>query len=204
MSPYRLFTGMQVNYEKSLQLAFGDYVEVYDGTNNTSRSRTILCIALHPCNNSTGSWNFLNLTTGNKVRRSNWKKMVTTQAIIDKLNSMTLINPAEEVLEAEGRQSTFQQTPRTVTMPIETEALTPITALAEEQPASTTELIEEATNAEQASSLRRSARIAGGISQPERYLLMTKIQKATQELQNNREKVKNAAIQKEILQFLRN
>jgi hypothetical protein len=203
MSPYRLFTGTQVNYKKSLQLAFGDYAEVYDGTDNTSRSRTLPCIALHPCNNSTGSWDFLNLTTGNKVRRSNWKKMVTTQAIIDKLNSMTLISPVEEVLEAGGRQPTTQQIPSAETMPMETETLTPATTLAEEQPVSTaetTELSEEATNTEQASSLRRSARIAGGVSQPERYLLMTRIQKATQELQINKEKAKVAAIQKEMLQ----
>jgi hypothetical protein len=202
MSPYRLFTGTQVNYKKSLQLAFGDYAEVYDGTDNTSRSRTIPCIALHPCNNSTGSWDFLNLTTGNKVRRSIWRKMVTTQAVIDKLNSMTLINSTEETPEAESRQSTIQQLPSVETPPTETSETTSV-ALVEEQPvntAETTGMIAEATNTEQQAGLRRSARIAGGISQPERYLLMTKIQKATQELQINKEKAKSAAIQKEILQ----
>ncbi len=36
MSPYRMFTGTRVNYKKSLALAFGDYVEVFDGSDNTS------------------------------------------------------------------------------------------------------------------------------------------------------------------------
>lgn len=97
MSPYMLFKGKRVNYKKSLALAFGDYAEVFDGSNNTSRSQSMPCVALHPCKNSTGSWEFLNLTTGNRIRRSNWKKMVTTKAIIDKLNSMTSVSIPEEV-----------------------------------------------------------------------------------------------------------
>lgn len=36
--PRILFTGIWVNYKKELKLAFGDYVEVYDGTESTSKS----------------------------------------------------------------------------------------------------------------------------------------------------------------------
>jgi hypothetical protein len=59
--PCVLFTGMRVSYKKELELAFGDYVEVYDGTDNTSKSRSIPCSALFPCCNSTGSWEFMSL-----------------------------------------------------------------------------------------------------------------------------------------------
>ena len=38
---------------KELDLEFGSYAEVYDGTGNTSRSRSIPCIALYPCRNTT-------------------------------------------------------------------------------------------------------------------------------------------------------
>ena len=48
--PTVLFIGLKVNYKKELELAFGDYCEVYDGTDNTSKSRSIPCIALFPCN----------------------------------------------------------------------------------------------------------------------------------------------------------
>ena len=57
--PKVLFTGLRVNYKKELSLAFGDYVEVYDGTDNMACSHSVPCIALYPCNNMTGSWAFL-------------------------------------------------------------------------------------------------------------------------------------------------
>jgi len=81
--PKVLFTGVKVNYKKELELAFGDYCEVYDGTDNTSASRSIPCIALYPNNNSTGSWEFMNLQTKQRVRRSNWKLMATTELVVD-------------------------------------------------------------------------------------------------------------------------
>lgn len=84
--PKVLFTGIKVNFKKELELAFGDYCEVYDGTDNTSASRSIPCIALYPNSNSTGSWTFMNLQTKQRVRRSHWKPMVTTELIIDVMN----------------------------------------------------------------------------------------------------------------------
>ncbi len=81
-----LFTGMRVNYKKELELAFGDYVEIYDGTDNTSKSRSIPCIALFPCCNSTGLWEFISLKSKTRVCRSQWKVMVTTSAVIDMMN----------------------------------------------------------------------------------------------------------------------
>ncbi len=72
-----LFTGLHVNYKKELSLAFGDYVEVYDGMDNMAHSRSVPCIALYPCNNMTGSWAFLNLST---------KKVHTTLAVAEDAN----------------------------------------------------------------------------------------------------------------------
>jgi hypothetical protein len=112
LSPYRMFTGTRVNYKKSLALGFRDFAEVYDGTDNTSKSRTLPCIALHPCNNSTGSWEFLNLQTGNKIRRSNWQRMVTSQAIIDRMNNMT-----STVIIDEAAPMTTNVTPEVQTAP---------------------------------------------------------------------------------------
>jgi hypothetical protein len=57
--PRVLFTGMRVDYRKELSLAFGDYCEVFDGTDNTSKQRSVPCIVLYPCCNATGSWFFL-------------------------------------------------------------------------------------------------------------------------------------------------
>jgi hypothetical protein len=82
-----LFTGMRVNYKKELELAFGDYVEVYDGMENTSNSRSIPCIALYPCCNATGSWEFMSLKSKTRVCRSQWQPMVTMQAVIYAMNA---------------------------------------------------------------------------------------------------------------------
>jgi hypothetical protein len=87
IAPKVLFTGMCVDFKKELSLAFGDYCEVYVGTDNTSRARTAACIALHPCHNATGSWTFYNLRTHARIRKSQWTKMVTTQLIVDAVNT---------------------------------------------------------------------------------------------------------------------
>jgi hypothetical protein len=49
--PRVLFTGMPVLY-KEFSAAFGDYVEAYEGTDNTSGARSAACIAVCPVGNS--------------------------------------------------------------------------------------------------------------------------------------------------------
>jgi hypothetical protein len=180
LSPYRLFTGTRVNYKKSLELAFGDYAEVFDGTDNTSRSRTIPCIALHPCNNSTGSWEFLNLLTGNRVRRSSWKKMVTMEVIVARMNAMTSVIIGEE--SDNGGASQRTEVPAIaaeaeVQAPVEPMENVPPTnpasdsteqnvAVAPNGTGETTSRVEQSTEAVEIPQ-RRSARIAQGVSQPE-------------------------------------
>ncbi len=58
--PKSFFIGLKVHC-KVLELTFGDYVEIYDGTDNTSKSRMIACIALYPCANVTHSLQFMNV-----------------------------------------------------------------------------------------------------------------------------------------------
>ncbi len=53
MCPSLLFTGLKVNY-KELELGFGDDCELFDGTDNTSKSNTIPGIALCPSNITMG------------------------------------------------------------------------------------------------------------------------------------------------------
>ena len=57
--PRVLFTGAPVPY-KEFSLAFSDYVEACERTDNTSGARSAACIALCPVGNSTGSWTFGN------------------------------------------------------------------------------------------------------------------------------------------------
>jgi hypothetical protein len=94
VAPKALFTGMRMDFRREFCLAFGDYCEVHDRTDNTSRARSIPCLALYPCNNTTSSWAFLNLAMLQRIRRIQWMKMVTTEELIAKVNA---IGGADEV-----------------------------------------------------------------------------------------------------------
>jgi hypothetical protein len=127
--PRVLFTGIRINYKKELELAFGDYVKVYDGTKNTSKSRSIPCIALYPCCKATGLWEFMSLKRKTRVRRSQWNLMVTTQAIVDTMNAFDdapvaiVAEPAANVDVSEPVQET--STVPDVPTPIETDTVVP-------------------------------------------------------------------------------
>jgi len=88
VSPRVLFTGVPVDYKKELLLAFGDYIEAYEGTDNTSRAHSSACIALYPASNAAGSWVLWKIETMTQVQRTNIKKMVTTDIIIQAMNSV--------------------------------------------------------------------------------------------------------------------
>jgi hypothetical protein len=49
-------------------------------------NHSVPCTALYPCNNKTGSWTFLNLSTKQFVRYLQWKKIRTIEAIISQMN----------------------------------------------------------------------------------------------------------------------
>jgi hypothetical protein len=48
--PKVLFTGLRMNYKKEVSIAFGNYAEVYDGTEYMACSHSVPCIALYSCN----------------------------------------------------------------------------------------------------------------------------------------------------------
>ncbi len=87
VAPRVLFTGLKADYQKEMELSFGDYCEDYNGMENNLESQSIPCIALYLCCNATGSWIFLNLISKKRARRSQWKRMVTTEEFISKKNA---------------------------------------------------------------------------------------------------------------------
>jgi hypothetical protein len=103
--PRVLFTGIPVDYRKELTCAFGDYVEAYKGTTNTSRERSAACIALYPTGNSIGSWVLWKIDTRSRVRRSNMQKLVTTGKIINIMNAISQEERVQDVRVAEMPQN---------------------------------------------------------------------------------------------------
>jgi hypothetical protein len=98
--PRVLFTGVPIDYRKELAYAFGDYVEAYEGTTNTSRARSAACIALFPTGYSIGLWVLWKIDTRSRVRRSNIEKLVTTERITNIINAVT----AEEREQEDGQR----------------------------------------------------------------------------------------------------
>jgi len=99
--PRVLFTGVPVDYKKELLLAFGDYVEAYDGTDNMSRARSSACIALYPASNAAGSWVLWKIETRTRVQRTKVQKMATTDIIIQAMNFVANESQLDELEEAE-------------------------------------------------------------------------------------------------------
>ncbi len=80
--PRVLFTGIPVDYKKEFQVAFGDYVEAYKGTDNTSRARSAASITLYPASNASGFWVLWKIETRTRARQTNMLKMVMSDLIV--------------------------------------------------------------------------------------------------------------------------
>jgi hypothetical protein len=117
VAPKVAYTGIPVHYHKDVRLAFGDYVEAYEGTADTSRPRSLVCIALYLANNAAGLWQLFKIDIHTKVRRSNMVKLVTGELIIQAMNNIaneeeqSALEPVRQRLEeiAEEQQSTSMQ-----------------------------------------------------------------------------------------------
>jgi hypothetical protein len=103
IAPRCKFLGYIPKQHKEYGLKFGDYCEAWDGegtSNDALRERSLSCIALYPSSNMQGSWVFLNMETMRRITRSYWKKLVTTQEVMDRMNKITDIkeSPIPEVI----------------------------------------------------------------------------------------------------------
>ncbi len=139
--------------------------------------------------------------------------MVTTQAVIDKMNSLVglvkEIEPQPEI-EPEPKHDPEPQTVPVQQLAIEEETLVDVeqeTVGAEATPepeSGATESHEQMeSEVEQPQAVSCSERIARGVGMPNRYVLLTKIQQTTSKMDKIKEKSKLKAIQKEILQIFK-
>jgi hypothetical protein len=221
--PKVLFTGLCVNYKKELSLAFGDYAEVYDGMDNMAHSHSVPCIALYLCNNMTGSWIFLNLSTKQYIRHSQWQKMQTTEAIISQMSAFDpepirqLPVIQQEVLEREERpEPVGEQTaavPATETGPVSTvpgtqgleEPTVEVTGTEEELPELVPQEPDESDDEaedddieqeeeDDVPQVRHSTRIVGGVRKPDRYAMVTKLRKEKEKDEKRKEAIEKAEV----------
>jgi hypothetical protein len=200
VAPRVMFTGLKADFWKEMEMSFGDYCEVYDGTENTSKSRSIPCVALYPCSNATGSWVFLNLVTKKRVRRSQWKKMMATEEFITKMKAFVevvddALTETKEIDDQIGQQEdrpVAEETEETVDERAEQEpsdypveehnnevpALVPQEDEESDDEAEESDSVEKSDDDEEEENDNRvhcSDHIRAGIIRPDRYAIHTKL-----------------------------
>jgi len=116
-TPRVLFTGRKPSFKKEFSLSFGDYVECYKPgvkSNDALAERSDPCLALYPTGNASGSWVMFNIKTRRRVRRTNWRKMVTTQLVIDAVNQLSVDETNGVVIQGDFEDDAGNMVNRTV------------------------------------------------------------------------------------------
>jgi hypothetical protein len=88
MSPTTIVMGMPKPDYNTMQLEFGSYVQVYDGTSNDTKSRTMGAIATNPTGNSSGDYFFMSIETGRRIHRRSWTLLPISDAAISLVEAL--------------------------------------------------------------------------------------------------------------------
>jgi Reverse transcriptase (RNA-dependent DNA polymerase) len=88
LSPSSIVTGAPKPDFRCMPLEFGQYVQVFDGTSNDTRSRTLGAIATTPTNNSSGDHFFLSLATGHRIHRRSWTVIPISDTVISRVEAI--------------------------------------------------------------------------------------------------------------------
>ena len=88
MSPDTIVTGRPRMDYRTMKLEFGTYVQVYDGTSNDVKSRTLGAIALNPTGNANGDHYFMSLATGERLHRRSWMPLPLSDLAIARVEAI--------------------------------------------------------------------------------------------------------------------
>jgi Reverse transcriptase (RNA-dependent DNA polymerase) len=88
LSPATIVTGHPKTDYRTLHLEFGTYVQVYDGTSNDTKSRTLGAIATNPTGNSSGDYYFMSLATGHRIHRRSWTVLPISDSVISRVEAI--------------------------------------------------------------------------------------------------------------------
>ena len=82
-----MITGMKMNFKKQCRLDFGKYDEVHNEPTptNSMKSRTRLCVDLGPTGNLQGTYKFMDINTGMKLKKRSWACIPMPDSVIGKL-----------------------------------------------------------------------------------------------------------------------
>lgn len=107
ISPECIVTGKPKPDYRCMKLAFGTYVQVYNGTSNDTKSRTLGAI-LNPTGKAKGDYYFLSLATGEKIHRRSWVDLPISDLVISRVEAIAL---EEEMPPVDGPNSIIEYNP---------------------------------------------------------------------------------------------
>jgi hypothetical protein len=98
-SPRERFSGIKPSLASFRGLGFGDYCLVSSELSaaqrrTTTHERTLGAIAVRPCFNTKGTWEFISLLTGNIIHRSAWDLLPVPDEVIRRINGLSASSAA--------------------------------------------------------------------------------------------------------------
>ena len=97
-SPREIITGMKMDYKRDCRLEFGEYVEVHDKPTPTNgmKSCTGPCVALGPTGNIQGTYKFMDIKTGIKLKKRLWICIPMSDSVTGKITRRELARAEQE------------------------------------------------------------------------------------------------------------
>ena len=99
ISPLTLVTGITPPTFDKLSLEFGSYAQIFElnTPTNTNKARTTGAIALNTSNGAQGGYQFMSLTTGDRLSRQQWTELPMPNWVIDKVESLAKAEKQKEM-----------------------------------------------------------------------------------------------------------
>jgi hypothetical protein len=88
MSPREIMTGQKLDYARHCKFEFGEYVQTHEQHDNSMTPRTIGALALRPTGNAQGTWYFLSLSTGRRLKRNHATKLPMPHEVVNCVHRM--------------------------------------------------------------------------------------------------------------------
>jgi hypothetical protein len=89
VSPRTIITGLTIDCNTHCCLEFGAYVQTHEAHGNNMSPRTIGAICLGPCGSIQGGYNFMSLSTGERIHRREWTSLPMPKVAIDRVHKLS-------------------------------------------------------------------------------------------------------------------
>jgi hypothetical protein len=95
INPIELITGVNIDYNKHIQVEFGEYVQVHEEHENTMHTRTTGEIMTKPTGNAQGRHWLYSMATGRMLDRRIWTPLPMPSDVIERINIFDKASQAE-------------------------------------------------------------------------------------------------------------